>query len=69
MNNYEEFHRGVQAFERGDKCPPDASEPFQRGYGIGYASSFMQGDIEREVEEFARRNFDDDFNRIFGGVS
>ena len=50
MNNAEYWH-GVEACKRGEKCPVDASEAFQKGYGTQYAAEQVMPHIDLKTLE------------------
>ena len=57
-----DYWSGVRAQERGDPCPQEASNDFQRGYGESYAAQEARPPIDlRKVNE--------SFNRIFGEIA
>ena len=50
-----EIWRGAGACMAGDKCPENASEGFQRGYGLAYAAGENEMDQKAVIAEYLNK--------------
>ena len=58
MSRHDLFWEGVGMYQSGDKCPENAPEALQKGYGIAYAAAEAKPPIDLD-------KFEEQFREVF----